>query len=111
MQSMDNIIDNAYKYGRSHIEQYVDDIFNDTDPTQAKKLKCQILSVWDRLIQSWMDRNNGDGLVGPRVSSQSIRMTIDEIFINPSKYIKKCSAQIINIFLCCLFRLLINFVH
>ncbi|XP_021711693.1 transmembrane protein 245 isoform X4 [Aedes aegypti] len=83
MQSMDNIIDNAYKYGRSHIEQYVDGIFNDTDPTQAKKLKCQILSVWDRLIQSWMDRNNGDGLVGPRVSSQSIRVTIDEIFINP----------------------------
>ncbi|XP_053691930.1 transmembrane protein 245 [Sabethes cyaneus] len=83
MQSMDNIIDNAYKYGRSHIEQYVDDIFNDTDPTQAKKLKCQILSVWDRIIQSWMDRNNGDGLVGPRVNSQSIKVTIDEIFINP----------------------------
>ncbi|XP_055589999.1 transmembrane protein 245 isoform X2 [Uranotaenia lowii] len=83
MQSMDNILDNAYKYGRSHIEQYVDDIFNDTDPTQAKKLKCQILSVWDRLIQSWMDRNNGDSMVGPRVTGQSIRVTIDEIFINP----------------------------
>ncbi|XP_055525281.1 transmembrane protein 245 isoform X2 [Wyeomyia smithii] len=83
MQSMDNIIDNAYKYGRSHIEQYVDDIFNDTDPIQARKLKLQILSVWDRIIQSWMDRNNGDGLVGPRVNSQSIRVTIDEIFINP----------------------------
>nr|XP_040221528.2 transmembrane protein 245 isoform X1 [Anopheles coluzzii] len=83
MQSMDNIIDNAYKYGRSHIEQYVDGIFNDTDPTQAIKLKMQILSVWDRLIQSWMDRSNGEGLVGPRVPAQAIRMTIDEIFINP----------------------------
>uniref|UniRef100_A0A182W0K9 Transmembrane protein 245 n=1 Tax=Anopheles minimus TaxID=112268 RepID=A0A182W0K9_9DIPT len=83
MQSMDNIIDNAYKYGRSHIEQYVDGIFNDTDPTQAIKLKMQILSVWDRLIQSWMDRSNGDGMVGPRVPAQAIRMTIDEIFINP----------------------------
>ncbi|XP_035900293.1 transmembrane protein 245 isoform X4 [Anopheles stephensi] len=83
MQSMDNIIDNAYKYGRSHIEQYVDGIFNDTDPAQAIKLKMQILSVWDRLIQSWMDRSNGDGMVGPRVPAQAIRMTIDEIFINP----------------------------
>uniref|UniRef100_A0A182R805 Transmembrane protein 245 n=1 Tax=Anopheles funestus TaxID=62324 RepID=A0A182R805_ANOFN len=83
MQSMDNIIDNAYKYGRSHIEQYVDGIFNDTDPTQAIKLKMQILSVWDRLIQSWMDRSNGEGMVGPRVPAQAIRMTIDEIFINP----------------------------
>ncbi|XP_052868293.1 transmembrane protein 245 isoform X2 [Anopheles cruzii] len=83
MQSMDNIIDNAHKYGRSHIEQYVDGIFNDTDPTQAIKLKMQILSVWDRLIQSWMDRNNAEGMVGPRVPAQAIRMTIDEIFINP----------------------------
>lgn len=93
MQSMDNIIDNAYKYGRSHIEQYVDGIFNDTDPTQAIKLKMQILSVWDRLIQSWMDRSNGEGLVGPRVPAQAIRMTIDEIFINPSR----CNEELGNI--------------
>lgn len=49
MKSMDDIIDNAYKYGRSTIEDYVDGIFNETDPTQAVKLKGQILSVWDRL--------------------------------------------------------------
>ena len=85
MNSMDDIIDNAYKYGRTNIELYVDGIFNDTDPVQAKKLKCQILSVWDRLIQSWMDRNNGEQVVGPRVTSQSIIMTIDEIFVNTSK--------------------------
>lgn len=85
---MDNIIDNAYKYGRGHIEQYVDGIFNDTDPIQAKKLKFQILSVWDRLIQSWMDRNNSDDIVGPRVSLDAIHATIDEIVINPRNKLK-----------------------
>lgn len=82
MKSMDDIIDNAYKYGRSTIEDYVDGIFNDTDPAQAVKLKGQILSVWDRLIQSWMDRNNGDQFNGPRVSTDSIQSTIDEIINN-----------------------------
>ena len=81
-QSMDNIIDNAYKYGRTTIEDYVDGIFNQTDPTQAKKLKCQILSVWDRLIQSYMDRNNHPDALGPRVPADSIVSTIDEIVNN-----------------------------
>lgn len=82
MQSMDDILENAYKHGRSSIEQYVDGIFNETEPAQAKKLKCQILSVWDRLIQSWVDRNNGDSFNGPRVSTDSIKDTIDEIVSN-----------------------------
>lgn len=78
MQSMNDVIDNAYKYSRSAIEDYIDSLFNQTNPDQAKKLKIQILSVWDRLIQSYMDRNN-DGIVGPRVSSESVFTTIDEI--------------------------------
>ncbi|CAO1419189.1 unnamed protein product [Diamesa serratosioi] len=81
LQSMDSVIDNAYKYGRSTIEEYFDGVFNQTDPVQAKKLKCQILSVWDRLIQSYMDRNNVD-LIGPHVTTDSIKMTIDEIVNN-----------------------------
>jgi hypothetical protein len=86
MQSMDNIIDNAYKYGRSTIETYVDGIFNDTDTVQAVKLKTQILSVWDRLIQTYMERNNEEGSIGPRAGfgePDSLRSTIDEIVINP----------------------------
>lgn len=77
MQSMNDIIDNAYKYSRSSIEDYLDNIFNGTDNEQSVKLKTQILSVWDRLIQSYMDRNS-EG-VGPRVPSDSVFTTIDEI--------------------------------
>lgn len=77
MQSMNDIIDNAYKYSRSSIEDYLDNIFNGTDIDQSTKLKTQILSVWDRLIQSYMDRNK-EGM-GPRVPSDSVMTTIDEI--------------------------------
>lgn len=76
MQSMNDIIDNAYKYSRSSIEDYLDNVFNGTDH-QSEKLKAQILSVWDRLIQSYMDRNK-EG-VGPRVPSDSVFSTLDEI--------------------------------
>lgn len=78
MQSLDNIIDNAYQHSRGTMEEYLDGIFNGTDPEQAKKLKIQILSVWDRLIQSYMDRSNG-GTVGPRVPAESVLSTLDEI--------------------------------
>lgn len=84
IQSMDDIIDNAHKYGRTTISAYVDNIFNDTDPNQAKKLKTQILTVWDRLIQSYLDRNNGDGFQGPRADTNSLYDSLGEIVTNPS---------------------------
>ncbi|CRL07378.1 CLUMA_CG020355, isoform A [Clunio marinus] len=77
MQSMNDVIDNAYKYSRGTIEDYLDNFFNGTNPEQAVKLKHQILSVWDRLIQSYMDRNNDS--VGPRVPTESVFSSIDEI--------------------------------
>lgn len=77
MQSMNDIIDNAYQYSRGTIEDYLDNIFNDTNTEQAVKLKMQILSVWDRLIQSYMDRDK-EGM-GPRVPSESVLSTLDEI--------------------------------
>lgn len=77
MQSMDDVIDNLYNLSRATIEDYIDGVFNQTNPEQAEKLKNQILSVWDRLIQSYMDRNN-EGM-GPRVPSESVLTTLDEI--------------------------------
>lgn len=84
MKTMDDVIDNAHKYGRTTISEYVDSIFNDTDASQSKKLKVQILTVWDRLIQSYLDRNNGDDMVGPRVNGESLYDSLGEIVTNPS---------------------------
>lgn len=79
MQSMNDAIDNAYKLSREKIEEYVDNALNQTNPEQAEKLKSQILSLWDRLIQSYMDRNNDS--IGPRVGMDSILTTLDDIFV------------------------------
>ncbi|XP_070494875.1 transmembrane protein 245 isoform X3 [Chironomus tepperi] len=79
MQSMNDVIDNAYQYSRTTIEEHLDSFLNNTDKEQAIKFKTQILSLWDRLIQRYMDQYNGNE-VGPRVTSESVFDTIDEIF-------------------------------
>lgn len=84
--SIDNVVDNAHQYGRQYIETYVDDMFKDTETTQAIKLKEQILLVWDRLIQNWLDRTQPD-TIGPSIPSEAISITIDEIVDNPGMLI------------------------
>lgn len=79
--TFDNIIDNAHEYGRKTIETYIDDILKDTDKQQAIKLKEQVLTTWDRLVQNVLERN-GDDTIGPRMGF-GIRESIDEIVDNP----------------------------
>ncbi|KAL7039763.1 hypothetical protein ACKWTF_000104 [Chironomus riparius] len=80
MQSMNDVIDNAYQYSRTTIEEHLDSFLNNTDKEQAIKFKTQILSLWDRLIQRYMDQYTGNEVAGPRVTSESVFDTIDEIF-------------------------------
>lgn len=80
MQSMNDVIDNAYQYSHGTIEEHLDIFLNNTDPLQAAKFKTQVLSIWDRLIQRYMDQYNGsDTLIGPRVTSESVFNTLDEL--------------------------------
>lgn len=81
LQNFDDMIDNAHRYGRTTIAEYVDHFFNETDSTQSEKLKNQILTLWDRLIQSYLDKS---GTLGPRVNSESIYDSLGEIVTNPS---------------------------
>lgn len=92
MQSFDDIIDNAYKYSRTTIEDYLDTLFNATNTEQANKLKVQILSVWDRLIQSYMDRNS-EATHGPRVGVESVLSTLDEIVTTSGGKVLLCLMQ------------------
>lgn len=79
--SLDNVIENAYQYGRHGIETYVDEFLKDADKEQRRKLKDQILSIWDRLIQYWMDRQKGI-THGPSVPPTAISDSIGEIVYN-----------------------------
>uniref|UniRef100_A0A1L8D908 Putative conserved plasma membrane protein n=1 Tax=Nyssomyia neivai TaxID=330878 RepID=A0A1L8D908_9DIPT len=80
--TFDNIIDNAHEYGRNTIETYIDDILKDTDKQQATKLKEQVLTTWDRLVQNVLERN-GDDAIGPKMGF-GIRESFDEIVDNPA---------------------------
>ncbi|XP_055849892.1 transmembrane protein 245 isoform X2 [Episyrphus balteatus] len=80
--SIDDALDNAHHYGRRKIEQYIDDWLKDADPVHSVKLKNQILDVWDRLIQYWIDFNKSDTF-GPRVPTDALKSTFGEIVDNP----------------------------
>lgn len=78
---MDDIIENAYEYGRNGIETYVDKFLKDADQEQRNRLKQQILVIWDRIIQYWMDKNT-DKVHGPSVSPVAISDSVAEIVYN-----------------------------
>lgn len=90
--SIDDALDNAHNMGRSKIELYIDDWLVNSDPVHSKKLKEQILSVWDRLIQYWSDFNKTDSY-GPRVPTDALKSTFGEIVDNPGE---------LMLFVCCM---------
>ncbi|XP_062123980.1 transmembrane protein 245 isoform X3 [Drosophila sulfurigaster albostrigata] len=81
--SIDDALDNAHHYGRRKIETYIDDWLADADKVHATKLKEQILDVWDRLIQYWIDFNKAGTSYGPRVPTDALKSTFGEIVDNP----------------------------
>lgn len=80
--SVDDVIENAYQYGRTGIGTYVDELLKDADVEQRSHLKEQLLSVWDRLIQYWLDRKNDSATHGPQVPASAISDSIGEIVNN-----------------------------
>lgn len=84
---MDGVIENAYQYGRTGIETYVDELLKDADTDQRKHLKNQLLSVWDRLIQYWVDRQKDTSFTGPQVPASAISDSIGEIVNNEGKFV------------------------
>lgn len=84
--SIDDALDNAHHYGRRRIEQYIDDLLKDADPVHGGKLKLQILHVWDRIIQYWIDFNKSSDTIGPRVPTDAIKSTFGEIVDNPGNF-------------------------
>ncbi|XP_037025969.1 transmembrane protein 245 isoform X3 [Bradysia coprophila] len=81
-ESLDNVIENAYQYGRTGIESYVDELLKDADVEQKKHLKDQLLGIWDRLIQYWVDRQKNNSFHGPTVPASAISDSIGEIVNN-----------------------------
>lgn len=80
--SFDNLVDNAHKYGRNTIETYIDGILQEAEKEQAEKLKQQVLTTWDRLVQNMLERNGDDEeIVGPKMG-YGLKDSLEEIVDN-----------------------------
>lgn len=79
--SFDNLVDNAHKYGRNTIETYIDGMLVDAEKEQAEKLKEQVLTTWDRLVQNMLERNSDENEMGPKMG-YGIKDSLEEIVDN-----------------------------
>lgn len=82
--SLENLVDNAHKYGRNTIETYIDGMLVDAEKEQAEKLKQQVLTTWDRLVQNMLERSgNGpdESEIGPKMG-YGIKDSLEEIVDN-----------------------------
>ncbi|KDR24460.1 transmembrane protein 245 isoform X2 [Zootermopsis nevadensis] len=68
---MNDILDNAYTYGREGISKMVRGWMKDVDNQKAALLEKQILDLWDRVYQAWM-MSSGEPSVGPTVTTGAV---------------------------------------
>lgn len=109
VDSLDNVMENAYEYGRTGIETYVDEFLKDADKEQRRKLKEQILVIWDRIIQYWMDKKTSHG---PNVSPVAITDSIGEIVYNEGMFVCHSITKLNSFsFFACDFFLVFLFAH
>ncbi|RZC33168.1 transmembrane protein 245 [Asbolus verrucosus] len=70
--TVDSILDNAYQYGREGISKAVKGMMTDVDSAKSEKLEKQVLELWDRVYQSWMSSDDGNG---PKVTQDAVRIS------------------------------------
>lgn len=60
----------------------MDELLKDADTEQRKHLKHQLVSVWDRIVQYWVDRQKDTSFTGPQVPASAISDSIGDIVNN-----------------------------
>lgn len=103
---MNDFIESAYQYGRDYISSSIfsllrDSSNNNQQDAQLDKFESQVLELWDRIYQYWLDKNNqfqnsnegehqhlqnnidsADSAIpyGPSVSSEAITSSVGDLF-------------------------------
>lgn len=52
-----------------------------------KKLKVQVLNIWDRIIQQLLEKND-PAIHGPKVSQEAITLSLNDFMNNEGQYYK-----------------------
>lgn len=69
--ALDSMIGDAYTYGKDWIRGGLRRLLDDKDPTKAEALEAEIVELWDRVYQMWMQKN-------------STEVNVSEALANPS---------------------------
>lgn len=87
--TVDSLLDNAYQYGREGISKGVKSMMSGVDPSKSEKLEQQVLELWDRIYQAWMN-SDSDQSHGPKVTSDAVQKTwnnfIDDLQKSPEMF-------------------------
>ncbi|OQR75866.1 transmembrane protein-like [Tropilaelaps mercedesae] len=55
--ALDSMIGDAYTYGKDWIRGSLRRLLDDKDPMKAEALEAEIVDLWDRVYQMWMQKN------------------------------------------------------
>lgn len=69
--ALDSMIGDAYTYGKDWIRSSLRRLLDDKDPTKAAALEAEIVDLWDRVYQLWM-QNNSTGIADNEANSKAL---------------------------------------
>ena len=97
--SVDQLVESAYQYGRNYISSAITSFLRDTSDNshqdaQLDQFENQVLELWDRIYQYWLNKNNQqehisqeniadshtDEVFGPKVTSDAVTSSMEDLF-------------------------------
>ena len=98
--SVDELVESAYKYGRKYISSSISSLMRDNSDhkqdVQLDHFENQVLQLWDRIYQYWMNKNtqvdahsqdhsftsgeDSENIQGTTVTSNAITSSVEELF-------------------------------
>ena len=95
--SMENVVDGAYNYGRDWISQTLQQTLSEADYEVRKDLEVKVLELWDRSYQYWvLTQPEEQKTIGPTVNGEAITSSVGEVltkFYNASNLLNISAIQ------------------
>jgi len=78
--SMENVMDGAYNYGRDWISRTLEQTLSEADYHVRKDLETKVLELWDRSYQYWvLTQPEEQKAAGPSVNGAAITSSVGEV--------------------------------
>jgi len=78
--SMENVVDGAYNYGRDWISRTLQQTLSEADHDVRKDLEVKVLELWDRSYQYWvLTATQEQKTIGPAVNGEAITHSVGEV--------------------------------